>query len=77
MRNSVHIVRYGSVCNVLCLWRIWLIPTYRVYRLYDSLDSSFVDFEKLNAVLGTRAASEPPVLVDRIVPDTIVDVHGE
>ena len=23
------------VCNVLRQWRIWLIPTYRVYRLYD------------------------------------------
>ena len=42
----------------------------------NSLDSSFIYFEEMDVVLGTRAASEPP-LVDRIVPDTIVDVHGE
>ena len=35
MRDSVPSVRYSSVCNVLRLWRISLIPTYRVYRLYD------------------------------------------
>ena len=28
--------RYSSVCNVLRLWNISLIPTYRVYRLYDT-----------------------------------------
>ena len=31
MRDSVPSVRYSSVCNVLRQWRIWLIPTYRVY----------------------------------------------
>ena len=36
MRDSVPSVRYSSVCNVLRQWRIWLIPTYRVYRLYDN-----------------------------------------
>ena len=35
MRDSVPSTRYSSVCNVLRQWRIWLIPTYRVYRLYD------------------------------------------
>ena len=35
MRDSVPSARYSSVYNVLCLWRISLIPTYRVYRLYD------------------------------------------
>ena len=34
-RHSVPSARYSSVCNVLRQWRIWLIPTYRVYRLYD------------------------------------------
>ena len=44
----------------------------------NSLDSSFVYFEEMDAVLGTRAASEPPLLLDSGVPDTIVDVvHGE
>ena len=33
--DSVPSARYSSVCNVLRKWRIWLIPTYRVYRLYD------------------------------------------
>ena len=28
MRDSVPIARYSSVCNVLRLWRISLIPTY-------------------------------------------------
>ena len=37
MRDSVPGVRYSDVCNVLRLWRIWFIPTYRVYRLYDTL----------------------------------------
>ena len=31
MRDSVPSARYSSVCNVLRQWRIWLIPTYRVY----------------------------------------------
>ena len=35
MRDSVPSARYSSVYNVLRQWRIWLIPTYRVYRLYD------------------------------------------
>ena len=35
MCDSVPSARYSSVCNVLRQWRIWLIPTYRVYRLYD------------------------------------------
>ena len=37
MRDSVPSARYSSVCNVLRLWRISLIPTYRLYRLYDNL----------------------------------------
>ena len=28
MRDSVPSASYSSVCNVLRLWRIWLIPTY-------------------------------------------------
>ena len=36
MRDSVPSARYSSVCNVLRLWSILLIPTYRVYRLYDT-----------------------------------------
>ena len=36
MRDSVPSTRYSSVCNVLHEWNILLIPTYRVYRLYDN-----------------------------------------
>ena len=35
MCDSVPSARYSSVSNVLHLWDISLIPTYRVYRLYD------------------------------------------
>ena len=37
MRDSVPSGSYSSVCNVLRQWNILLIPTYRVYRLYDKL----------------------------------------
>ena len=33
--DSVPSASYSSVCNVLRQWNIPLIPTYRVYRLYD------------------------------------------
>ena len=36
MRDSVPNPRYSPVCNVLRQWKTSLIPTYRVYRLYDS-----------------------------------------
>ena len=36
MRDSVPSASYSSVCNVLRQWSISLIPTYRVYRLYDT-----------------------------------------
>ena len=35
MRDSVPSTRYSNVCNVLRQWNISLIPTYRVYRLYN------------------------------------------
>ena len=37
MRDSVPSPRYSPVCNVLRQWKTSLIPTYRVYRLYDTL----------------------------------------
>ena len=36
MRDSVPSPRYSSVCNVLRQWKTSLIPTYRVYRLYNA-----------------------------------------
>ena len=35
MHDSVPSARYSPVCNVLRQWKTSLIPTYRVYRLYD------------------------------------------
>ena len=35
MRDSLPSARYSPVCNVLRQWKSSLIPTYRVYRLYD------------------------------------------
>ena len=35
MCDSVPSPRYSPVCNVLRQWKTSLIPTYRVYRLYD------------------------------------------
>ena len=37
--ENVPRLRYQRFCNVLCLWSIRAIPTYRVYRLYDYLIS--------------------------------------
>ena len=33
MLDSVPSVRYSSVCNVLCVWRTLLIPTYSLPTL--------------------------------------------
>ena len=32
---QLPILRYLGICNVLHVWHIRVIPTYRVYRLYD------------------------------------------
>ena len=36
MRDSVPSPRYSAIYNVLRQWKTSLIPTYRVYRLYDT-----------------------------------------
>ena len=38
MRESVPTAIYSPVCNVLRQWKTSLILTYRVYRLYDSIN---------------------------------------
>ena len=43
MRDSVPSMSYSSVCNVLSQWSISLIPTYRVYRLYDTYHSTIIN----------------------------------
>ena len=59
MHDSVPSVRYSSICNVLHLWRTSLIPTYRVYRLYDyrlydlfGTCTLFISFEPIHCVLN-------------------------
>ena len=37
MCNSVPSTIYSIICNVLRLWSISFIPTYRVYRIYGTL----------------------------------------
>ena len=37
--ETVHRLRYFRFCNVLHIWTIRAIPTYRVYRLYDTLQN--------------------------------------
>ena len=44
MSDSVPSARYSSVCNVLRQSGIWLIPTYRVYPLYDTYNYSHIFF---------------------------------
>ena len=49
------ILRYLDICNVLhIIWHIRAIPTYRVYRLYDScIISQFLD-ESSNLKTGCK-----------------------
>ena len=35
MHDGVPSQGYSAICNVLRQWKTSLIPTYRVYRLYD------------------------------------------
>ena len=51
MRDSVSSARYSSVCNVLRLWNILLIPTYRVYLLYDYVELFYAYSDKILARL--------------------------
>ena len=41
--ESVHSLRYFRFCNVLHIWTIRAIPTYRVYRLYDNTVLLYID----------------------------------
>ena len=61
MRDSLPSARYSPVCNVLRQWKTSLIPTYRVYRLYDSP----VDLPKRVARGGSGGLDEPPTLQKR------------
>ena len=43
--ESVHRLRYFRFCNVLHIWTIRAIPTYRVYRLYDKFDPYIIKYD--------------------------------
>ena len=49
--ETVHRLRYFRFCNVLHIWTIRAIPTYRVYRLYD-IDAWFCSILTCLLVLG-------------------------
>ena len=40
--ETVHRLRYFRFCNVLHIWTIRAIPTYRVYRMQSSLDHATI-----------------------------------
>ena len=44
MCDSLPSPRYSPVCNVLRQWKTSLIPTYRVYRLYDIYTAAHAEF---------------------------------
>ena len=54
MCDSVPSARYSPVCNVLRQWKTSLIPTYRVYQLYDKK----IKLTKMNGIgVGSCAAA--------------------
>ena len=58
MCDSLTSAIYSPVCNVLRQWKTSLIPTYRVYRLYDSYSYySPVDLPRYNYPERDKAAS--------------------
>ena len=71
MRDSVSSPRYSPVCNVLCQWKTSLIPTYRVYRLYDMyiykyINSNYINIAKIQQIEKTRVGSLPLAQLDNI-----------
>ena len=63
MHDSVPSPRYSPVCNVLRQWKTSLIPTYRVYRLYD-----------IQSVSYCSNSSSPVMYVKADVTDSCVGV---
>ena len=47
-------LRYIGFCNVLCIWSVRAIPTYRVYRLYDTASLEILPAENF-CLFHTRA----------------------
>ena len=42
----------------------------------NGADTTFPFFDEIDAVMGTRAASEPPILLDSGVPETFTVDNG-
>ena len=63
MRDSVPGGSYSSVCNVLSQWSISLIPTYRVYLLYDNIAKILAIERTRKLALLAIIASEASFLV--------------
>ena len=55
MSDSVPSPRYTPVCNVLHQWKTSLIPTYRVYQLYDNI------FDIFSRQCGLKGLEENPI----------------
>ena len=46
--NILFALSYLLFCNVLHIWHIRAIPTYRVHRLYDNMDECGFQVVKIN-----------------------------
>ena len=53
LRDSVPSASYSSICNVLHQWSISLIPTYRVYRLYDYV-AKYNKYNNIHLIIDYR-----------------------
>ena len=57
--------RYFRFCNVLRLWSVRAIPTYRVYRLYDGRVHNLNIWHES---MGAKCASVSKILANCISP---------
>ena len=74
MCDSVTSARYSSIFNVLRQWSILLIPTYRVYRLYDNnlLQYNIIQMSRWVLIWNSNSVREcmKTCQVSRIARDT-------
>ena len=66
MRDSVPSASYSSVCNVLRQCNIPLIPTYRVYRLYDRVYRLY-DIEKSVPLNRLESSLHSQLLIENVL----------
>ena len=62
MRDSLPSARCSPVCNVLRQWKTSLIPTYRVYRLYDTCVTCLKGFPVMSVRLASASSAESECL---------------